>query len=248
MNQTTIYKITQMQQQISQLEQKIESQTQILKGLMHLLAPSFAQSDSNEINCEVLEAAQQAREGGIANSLNPNLMGFRDIPRVLEEATKAFGSHGKHRYVTPRLRLLALINLFKKERNMTDLLIDDKVNENDYGILRTIAKNTHDEMELELLKTLKKNDKAAVLPLWSEVPSALIAKYTFKLESNAATHGFHLQRFQHSWAAGLLLFETHKHRSNKQEIRLLLLKERITLGSGITNAKHAFNEILKCLR
>ncbi|KAI8053645.1 uncharacterized protein B0P05DRAFT_591598 [Gilbertella persicaria] len=94
MNQTTIYKINQMQEQVSQLEQKIESQTQILKGLMHLLAPSFAQSDSNEINSEVLEAAQQAREGGIANSLNPGLMGFWDIPRVLEEATKAFGSHG----------------------------------------------------------------------------------------------------------------------------------------------------------
>ncbi|KAI8066964.1 uncharacterized protein B0P05DRAFT_204244 [Gilbertella persicaria] len=156
-----------------------------------------------------------AREGGIAHSLHLKLMGFRDIPRVLEEATKAFGSHGKHRYVTPRLRLLALINLFKKERNITDLLIDDKVNENDYRILRTIANNTHDEMELELLKALKKNDKAAVLPLWSEVSSALIAKYTFKLESNAATHGFHLQRCQHSWAAGLLLFKTHKHRSNR---------------------------------
>ncbi|KAI8060620.1 uncharacterized protein B0P05DRAFT_640627 [Gilbertella persicaria] len=70
-------------------------------------------------------------------------------------------------------------------------------------------------MELELLKALKKNDKAAVLPLWSEVPSVLIAKYTFKLESNAATHGFPLQRCQLSWAAGLLLFETHKHRSNR---------------------------------
>ncbi|KAI8071191.1 uncharacterized protein B0P05DRAFT_573255 [Gilbertella persicaria] len=117
MSQTTIYKITQMQQQVSQLEQKTESQTQI--------------RDSDEINSEVLEAAQQAREGGIANSLNPNLMGFWDIPRALEEATKAFGSHGKHRYVTPRLRLLALVNLFKKERNITDLLIDDKANEND---------------------------------------------------------------------------------------------------------------------
>ncbi|KAI8060621.1 uncharacterized protein B0P05DRAFT_590733 [Gilbertella persicaria] len=71
MNQTTIYKITQMQEQVSQLEQKPESQTQIF-----------------------LEAAQQAREGGVANTLNLNLMGFWDIPRVLEEATKAFGSHG----------------------------------------------------------------------------------------------------------------------------------------------------------
>ncbi|KAI8047169.1 uncharacterized protein B0P05DRAFT_576440 [Gilbertella persicaria] len=130
---------------------------------------------------------------------------------------------------------------------MTDLLIDDKVNENDYGILRKIAKNTHDEMELELLKVLKKNDKVAVLPLWSEVPSALIAKYTFKLESNADTHGFPLQNVN---ILGQPVYCFSKHTSKEvieQEIRLLLLKERITLGSGIINAKHAFNEILECL-
>ncbi|KAI8053646.1 uncharacterized protein B0P05DRAFT_641377 [Gilbertella persicaria] len=124
---------------------------------------------------------------------------------------------------------------------MTDLLIDDKVNENDYGILRTIAKNTHDEMELELLKALKKNDKAAVLPLWSEMSSALIAKYTFKLESNAATHGFHLQRFQHSWAAGLLLFETHKHRSNRARNKASVVERE-------NNSRIRYNKRKTCIQ
>ncbi|KAI8060403.1 uncharacterized protein B0P05DRAFT_557999 [Gilbertella persicaria] len=158
-----------MQEQVSQLEQKTESQAQILEGLMHLSAPSFAQSDSNEINSEVLEGAQQ-------------------------------------------------------ERNITDLLIDDKANENDYGILRTIAKNTHDEMELELLKALKKNDKATVLPLY-----------------NAATHGFPLQRCQHSWAAGLLLFETHKHRSNRARNKASVVERE-------NNSRIGYNKRKTCIQ
>ncbi|KAI9331315.1 hypothetical protein BD770DRAFT_449433, partial [Pilaira anomala] len=65
----------------------------------------------------------------------------------------------------------------------------------------------------------------AILPLWSEVSSDVLSKYIYKLESNLAQYGFPIQRCQDSWAASVLLFETHKHRSNRSRIKASVYSE-----------------------
>ncbi|KAI9326476.1 hypothetical protein BD770DRAFT_432826 [Pilaira anomala] len=67
----------------------------------------------------------------------------------------------------------------------------------------------------EIYKELKSKNKSVVLPVWSQVSSEITSRYCYKLEKAAAQHGFPLSRCQDSWAARLLLSETHKHRSNR---------------------------------
>lgn len=147
--------------------------------------------------------------------MNPDLLGKRDIPKVLEEVTKAFDSTYPNSYPGPLLRLLGLVNHFNKEKNVTGLQIDDKRNRQDYRILKTVARKIHDDMVDEIYKELKNKKKSVVLPVWSQVSSEITSKYSYRLEKAAAQHGFPLSRCQDSWAARLLLSETHKHRSNR---------------------------------
>ena len=142
-------------------------------------------------------------------------MGKRDIPKLLEEASQASNSTKKHVYPPARPRLLALINYLKKENNICNLDIDDPENTRDYNILKTIARKTHDDLTEEILKKLKKNNSQAILPLWSNISSEVVSKYAYILENNAIQLGFPLHRCESSWAANLLLSETHKFRCNR---------------------------------
>lgn len=127
----------------------------------------------------------------------------------------AFKPKNSSSFPGPLLRILGLINHFKKEAGITGLAIDDKLNMSDYRILKLLARRVHGEMVEEIYKTLKKEDKPVVLPCWSEVASEVVAKYGFRLEKVASQHGFTLGRCQKSWAAILLLSETHKYKSNR---------------------------------
>ncbi|KAI9329397.1 hypothetical protein BD770DRAFT_404227, partial [Pilaira anomala] len=198
--------ITKLEKEINSLNEKFDHQNVLFKDLIRLLAPSFSSADNN-INNELVEASTQARENGTANPLNPDLLGKRDIPKVLEEVTKAFDSTYPNSYPGPLLRLLGLINHFNKERDVTGLRIDDERNKQEYRILKTVARKIHDDMVDEIYKELKSKNKSVVLPVWSQI--------RYKLEKAAAQHGFPLSRCQDSWAARLLLSETHKHRSNR---------------------------------
>ena len=129
--------------------------------------------------------------------------------------------------------MLALLNFFKKENNVTNLRIDDNLNLQDYRILKTIARKTHDDMQEVIFKQLKKDEKPAVLPLWSEVSSDLLSKYIYKLENNLAQYGFPVQRCQDSWAASLLLFETHKHRSNRSRTKASVYSKSSSSSNNI---------------
>lgn len=140
-------------------------------------------------------------------------MGERDIPKVLEEAKKEFAGKGTNVSPSIYLRILALLNHFKKEGGRTGLSLNDKMNIEDYLVLKTLARKTHDEMGDELLKDLKRNGDAPNLPKWSNVASATKAKYIFKLESKAISHGFPINRCKDSWAADRLLYDSHKNRS-----------------------------------
>ncbi|KAI9332558.1 hypothetical protein BD770DRAFT_403129 [Pilaira anomala] len=213
-NQTALFRITKLEKEINSLNEKFDHQNVLFKDLIRLLAPSFSSAD-NTINNELVEASTQARENGTANPLNPDLLGKRDIPKVLEEVTKAFDSTYPNSYPGPLLRLLGLINHFNKERDVTGLRIDDERNKQEYRILKTVARKIHDDMVDEIYKELKSKNKSVVLPVWSKVSSEITSRYCYKLEKAAAQHGFPLSRCQDSWAARLLLSETHKHRSNR---------------------------------
>ncbi|KAI9332932.1 hypothetical protein BD770DRAFT_403021 [Pilaira anomala] len=195
-NQTALFRITKLEKEINSLNEKLDHQNVLFKDLIRLLAPSFSSAD-NTINNDLVEASTQARENGTANPLNPDLLGKRDIPKVLEEVTKAFDSTYPNSYPGPLLRLLGLINHFNKERDVT------------------VARKIHDDMVDEIYKELKNKNKSVVLPVWSQVSSEITSRYCYKLEKAAAQHGFPLSRCQDSWAARLLLSETHKHRSNR---------------------------------
>ncbi|KAI9325007.1 hypothetical protein BD770DRAFT_405329, partial [Pilaira anomala] len=158
------------------------------------------------------------RETGIANSLNPNLLGIRYIPKVLDEAVLEYKPSKNNASPNARLRLLALLNFFKKENNITNRRIDDSSNLQDYRILKTIARKTHDDMEEEIFKQLKKEK----------------SQLFYLCESNLAQYGFPIQRCQDSWAASLLLFETHKHRSNRSRIKASVYSE----SSSNSNTNH----------
>lgn len=143
-------------------------------------------------------------------------MGVRDIPKVLDDVAKAFKPTKANSFPSPHARLLGLIRHFKKEKGLdtADGLID-----HEYKILKTVARKVHDDMVDEIYKKLKKDDQPIILPLWSQVSSDTVQKYTYTLERNAGQHGFTLSRCQHSWAARLLLSEAHKHRSNRSRMK-----------------------------
>ena len=169
---------------------------------------------------------KKARENGIANSLNPNLVERRDIPKVLNEVTAAFTPTKPGSYPGPLLRLLGLINHFKKERGVTGLAIDAVVNQNDYSLLKKLARHAHTDMEEEIYKDLRREGKPVVLTRWSELRTDMIARYAFKLEKTASDHGMPLARCQNSWAAILLLSETHKYKSCKSRNKAAVFGER----------------------
>lgn len=150
--------------------------------------------------------------------MNPNLFGVRDIPKTLEEVTKAFTPTKTQLFPGPQLRLLGLINHFKKERGITGLDIRDRSNLGDYKILKTVTRKVHDDMVDEIYRELRKEGKPVVLPLWSQVSPEITSKYGYRLEKTANHHGFPLSRCKQSWAALLFLFETHKHRSNRSRL------------------------------
>ena len=235
-NQNIMFKLNKLDNDMAALYAKVDQQSAVLKDLIKLMAPSFPTVEANDISNDLIEASTQgivfkfnlislsdqyhifilkAREEGMANALNPDLLGKRDIPKVLKEVSDAFVPTNKTAYPGPQLRLLGLINHFKKEKGITGLLIDDVSNFNDYNILKTVARRIHDEMVDEVFKDLRKENKPVFLPLWSKVSSEIVARYSFKLEKTASQHGFYLSRCQHSWASLLLLSETHKHRSNR---------------------------------
>ncbi|KAG2192346.1 hypothetical protein INT47_003839 [Mucor saturninus] len=156
-NYATVFRISKLEE-VSKLNDKMDRQYEMMKDLMQLLAPSFAQPMDGTITKEAQQASKQANQTGVANSLNPNLLGKRDIPKLLEEASQASKSTV---YPPARPRLLALINYFKKENNICG------------------------------------------------------SKYAYILENNAFHLGFPLHRCESSWAANLLLSESHKFRCNR---------------------------------
>lgn len=151
--------------------------------------------------------------------MNPNLLGKRDIPKVLDEAAKQHKPTKNNSFPSPRLRLLALINYFQKEKDGTNLQLEDRNNLRHYAILKSLARKIHDDMVEHINKDLRKNKVPGILPVWSKVSSEVLSKYAFMLENYADDHGYQLYRCINSWAATLLLFETHKHRSNRARIR-----------------------------
>ncbi|KAI7862830.1 uncharacterized protein EV154DRAFT_489148 [Mucor mucedo] len=221
-NTATNFRISKLEESISDLHDKLDRQNDLLKDLAQLLAPSFADPSNSNLSSHILEASQQAKTTGIANSLNPDLLGKRNIPKVLEEATKKQEETRQNCFPTPRLRLLALLNYFNKKQGNKNLQLEDKLNLQHYAILKSLARKTHDDMADKIMKHLRSKDLPQVLPVWSKVSSSLLSKYAFMLENNANSHGYPLHQCINSWAATLLLFETHKHRSNRARIRAVV--------------------------
>ncbi|KAG2191775.1 hypothetical protein INT47_000264 [Mucor saturninus] len=153
-NSATTFRISKLEQSISDLNEKLDRQNDMLKDLAQLLAPSFAQSCDSYFSSDILEASQQAKETGIANSLNPNLLGKRDIPKVLDEAAKQHKPTKKNSFPSPRLRLLALINYFQKEKDGTNLQLENRNNLRHYAILKSLARKIHDDMVEHINKDL----------------------------------------------------------------------------------------------
>ncbi|KAG2193457.1 hypothetical protein INT47_004679 [Mucor saturninus] len=212
-NSATVFRISKLEEEVSKLNGKTDRQYEMIKDLMQPLAPSFAQPMDGTITKEAQQASKQANQTGVPNSLNPNFLGKRDIPKLLEEASQASRSTV---YPPARPRLLALINYFKKENNICNLDIDDPANTRDYNILKTIARKTHDDLTEEILKKLKKTDSQAILPLSSNISSEVVSKYAYILENNAFHLGFPLHRCESSWAANLLLSRTEGTEQNRK--------------------------------
>lgn len=234
-SQNAIFRLMKLEQEVATANENILELKALMKDMMVMLAPAFQNTVNDNISRDLIQASSQgkidevgyilfylihfikfiARQEGVANALNPDFLGERDIPKVLDEVVKHFIPTSKKMFPSPMLRLLGLINYLKKEKGITGLLIDDELNKHDYSILKTVARKVHDDMANDLYKQLKSDGKPLVLPRWTEVPLDLKTKYGFMLERAALDHGFMLSRCTNSWAALLLLFETHKHRSNR---------------------------------
>lgn len=60
-NSATTFRISKLEQSISDLNEKLDRQNDMLKDLAQLLAPSFAQSCDSYFSSDILEASQQGR-------------------------------------------------------------------------------------------------------------------------------------------------------------------------------------------
>jgi hypothetical protein len=157
-----------------------------------------------------------ALENSVAPLSNPDLYGERTIDAIPLEAKLNFT--GKKSNVTPptKTRILALLNIFKKEIGITDLnLFHDSVMQ-DYKVLQSLARTTHGEMSQELKMT---SSNSQYQPVWSEIPSSIKDRYCLILERKALSFGFPIHRCKKFWAADRLLFEVHKNRTNKRAAR-----------------------------
>lgn len=110
------------------------------------------------------------------------------------------------------MRLKALLNQFKKEKNVNNLTMYDATIDAEHGILKSLARTAHDWLKTEIFKKLSQQGKECVLPPWSKVPSELLTPCCLKLEALANQHGLPIYKCNDSWAARLLLAEAHKHR------------------------------------
>ncbi|KAI7888270.1 uncharacterized protein EV154DRAFT_484235 [Mucor mucedo] len=113
-------------------------------------------------------------------------------------------------------------------------------------ILKTMARKTHDDLTEEILKKLKKNNSQAILPLWSNISSEMVSKYAYIVESNAIQLGFPLRRCESSWAANLLLSETHKFRCNRARNKAIVFGNPTVIDHDQrTRPKIIFEEYLE---
>jgi hypothetical protein len=149
---------------------------------------------------------------GVAPLANPDMFGERTIDSILSEAKENFVS--KKTNVTPPtiLRILALLNLFKKEKGITNLTLHHDLVKQDYKILQSLSRTVHGEMLQELNKA---DNNSHYVPPWSRIPSSIKIKYCLILERKAWSVGLPIYRCKKYWAADRLLFETHKRRANR---------------------------------
>lgn len=115
------------------------------------------------------------------------------------------------------MRVLALLNLFAKEKGFTDLNLSDDKLADDLKILQTLARICHQEMIQELKKTT--NNDHGYYPSWPSIPSAIRLKYALVLERKALHMDMPLYRCKDSWCADRLLYEVHKNRGLKKNNR-----------------------------
>lgn len=111
------------------------------------------------------------------------------------------------------LRVLALLNFFRKEKGVTDLTLNDDVNKNDLKILQSLTRSVHTEMMQEAKKA---NIGSTTTPAWGKLLGDIKKKYALVLEARAKAHGFPIYRCKDCWCASKLLFEIHKRRLTKK--------------------------------
>lgn len=112
-----------------------------------------------------------------------------------------------------KIRVLALINIFKKDQGIEGLDLNSEEIVDSYRVLQALARLTQQAMAVEL-KSMEGGTDGYVP--WSKIPPSTKLKYSLVLERKALFLEFPLWRCVDSWGADRLLYESHKNRGPRK--------------------------------